>query len=117
MGVLVMETSDRSAVQGFAAAPESEPPAPVRSEASVANFRADGEVPAGLFPDEHVAEVGKYQVVRADVKCPQCGGCLFLHPACVRPRNTVSCFRCSWMALDVVWWEESRLSGFEDAGE
>lgn len=104
-------------INGFGTAPEKEPPWPVQSEGTVANFRT-GEVtvPEGLFPDEHVAETGDWLVVRASVKCPNCRCCLFLHPRCVVPRNTVSCFRCSWSSLSVVWWEDVRLSAFDEGG-
>jgi len=104
---------------GFEAAPEGEAPTPVSPGDDLANCARPGvSVPDSLFPDEHVAELGDWKVVRAGVKCPNCGGCLFYHPESIQPRNTVSCFRCQWTSYSAVWWEDVRLSSYcgDDSG-
>lgn len=108
-----MSTADETT--GFGRAPETAAPTPVATERSVAHFDDDGRPPAGLFPEEHVAEVNSQTVVRAGFKCPTCGSCLFLHPDSVVPRNSVMCFSCSWSALSVVWWMDTELEDYRSA--
>jgi len=107
--------ADVNGPAGFEPAPEADAPTPVSAEEELANCAGpDASIPDVLFPEEHVAELGDYTVVRAGVKCPSCGGCLFYHPKSIRPRNTVSCFQCQWAGYSVAWWEDTRLSSYGD---
>lgn len=96
---------------------ETEPPVPVKSSETVANFVTDNDaIPEDLVADEHVAEVGDYTVMRAGVECPQCGCEVFLHPDSVCPVNSVYCYNCSYSPLAYVWWETPRLETFATDG-
>jgi hypothetical protein len=96
---------------------DTEPPVPVKSSETVANFVVDDDaIPDDLVAAEHVAEVGGLTVMRAGVECPQCGSEVFLHPESVFPNNSVYCYNCSFSPLDVVWWETPRLGAFATDG-
>lgn len=97
---------------------ETEPPVPVESNDTVANFVTDDDaIPDDLVTDEHVAEVGDLTVMRASVECPQCGSEVFLHPESILPNNSVYCYNCSYSPLCYVWWETPRLETFANGGD
>jgi len=89
---------------------DADPPVPVESAGQIANCCYEREsIPEKLFPDEHTAEVNDMKVIRSEWDCPQCDSNVFLHPDSVIPRNSVYCFSCSFAALGLAWWEDTRL--------
>jgi hypothetical protein len=95
---------------------EDTPPAPtpVKSDRDVARMEDDAKsAPVErIFPEEHVAEIGEWEVVRSGAKCPQCSSRVFLHPDSLEPANTMMCFGCRWASLRYVWWEPAEISDY-----
>lgn len=110
-----MTTADESA---FADTFDEEPPVPIEAAGQVAHCATDADaIPEGLFPDDHVAEVGDYTVLRAGVECPGCGSNVFYHPESIVPHNTVQCFNCSFSPFGYAWWEDRSLADFTGGSE